>query len=199
MQKFKDGKLQILVATDVAARGLDIDDLPLVVNYELPHVPEDYIHRIGRTGRAGATGEAISLVAHEEEKYLTEIERLLRKKIDVQSSDAPAARRSEREPRGERRSERPAREPKAQAPRPHAARAVQRVNGHDAAQARSRRDVERDEAYAKNPDQPIARPHARIHAAGGAHGHARHHTGARHARPVAALLKKRPLSEPEKV
>src|SRR6266545_8126299 len=64
---FKEGKLQVLVATDVAARGLDIDDLPLVVNYELPHVSEDYIHRIGRTGRAGATGEAISLVAPEEE------------------------------------------------------------------------------------------------------------------------------------
>src|SRR6266850_3080230 len=70
---FKEGKLQVLVATDVAARGLDIDDMPLVVNYELPHIPEDYIHRIGRTGRAGATGEAISFVAPEEEKYLAEI------------------------------------------------------------------------------------------------------------------------------
>jgi ATP-dependent RNA helicase RhlE len=59
LSAFKEGKLEILVATDVAARGLDVDDLPLVVNYELPHVPEDYIHRIGRTGRAGATGEAI--------------------------------------------------------------------------------------------------------------------------------------------
>ena len=82
---FKEGKLQVLVATDVAARGLDIDDLPLVVNYELPHVPEDYIHRIGRTGRAGATGEAISFVAPEEEKYLAEIERLLKKKIAVRT------------------------------------------------------------------------------------------------------------------
>src|SRR5512142_2426743 len=74
LARFKEGKLQVLVATDVAARGLDIDDLPLVVNYELPHVPEDYIHRIGRTGRAGASGEAISFVAPEEEKYLAEIE-----------------------------------------------------------------------------------------------------------------------------
>ena len=74
LSMFKEGKLQVLVATDVAARGLDIDDMPLVVNYELPHVPEDYIHRIGRTGRAGATGEAISFVAPEEEKYLAEIE-----------------------------------------------------------------------------------------------------------------------------
>ncbi len=85
---FKDGKLQVLVATDVAARGLDIDDMPLVVNYELPHVPEDYIHRIGRTGRAGATGEAISLVSPDEEKYLSDIEKLLRKKVTIAVADA---------------------------------------------------------------------------------------------------------------
>ena len=87
MTKFKEGKLQVLVATDVAARGLDIDDLPLVVNYELPHTPEDYVHRIGRTGRAGASGEAISFVAPEEEKYLVEIERMLKKKVAVESED----------------------------------------------------------------------------------------------------------------
>jgi ATP-dependent RNA helicase RhlE len=94
---FKEGKLEVLVATDVAARGLDIDDLPVVVNYELPHVPEDYIHRIGRTGRAGATGEAISFVAPEEEKYLADIERLLKKKIEIASVaglDLSAARTS---------------------------------------------------------------------------------------------------------
>ncbi len=94
LAKFKEGKLQVLVATDVAARGLDIDDLPLVINYEMPHVPEDYIHRIGRTGRAGATGEAISLVAPEEEKHLAEIEKLLKKKIVIatpEGFDAAAA------------------------------------------------------------------------------------------------------------
>ncbi|HET8877214.1 MAG TPA: DEAD/DEAH box helicase, partial [Casimicrobiaceae bacterium] len=105
LSQFKDGKLQVLVATDVAARGLDIDDLPLVVNYELPHVPEDYIHRIGRTGRAGATGEAISFVAPEEEKHLVEIEKLLKKKIALcaaEGFDATAALASAREraPRG---------------------------------------------------------------------------------------------------
>jgi ATP-dependent RNA helicase RhlE len=63
---FKDYKVQVLVATDIAARGLDITELPQVVNYELPHVPEDYVHRIGRTGRAGATGQALSLVADDE-------------------------------------------------------------------------------------------------------------------------------------
>src|SRR4029078_7816786 len=87
LQLFKDGKLQVLVATDVAARGLDIDDLPLVVNYELPHVPEDYIHRIGRAERAGASGEAISLVAPEEERYLADIERLLKKKVEIATVD----------------------------------------------------------------------------------------------------------------
>src|SRR5436190_8074530 len=100
LSQFKEGKLQVLVATDVAARGLDIDDMPLVVNYELPHVPEDYIHRIGRTGRAGATGEAISFVAPEEEKHLQEIERLLKKKIEiVVADDVPAAPREGRSER----------------------------------------------------------------------------------------------------
>ncbi|EKN3345279.1 ATP-dependent RNA helicase RhlE [Yersinia ruckeri] len=78
---FKDGKIRVLVATDIAARGLDIDQLPHVVNYELPNVPEDYVHRIGRTGRAERTGEAISLVCIDEHKLLRDIERLLKREI----------------------------------------------------------------------------------------------------------------------
>ena len=78
---FKDGKIRVLVATDIAARGLDIDQLPHVVNYELPNVPEDYVHRIGRTGRAERTGEAISLVCVDEHKLLRDIERLLKREI----------------------------------------------------------------------------------------------------------------------
>jgi len=78
---FKQAKVRALVATEVASRGLDIKELPHVVNYELPNVPEDYVHRIGRTGRAGASGEAISLVSPEEEDLLKDIERLLRKPI----------------------------------------------------------------------------------------------------------------------
>jgi ATP-dependent RNA helicase RhlE len=70
----------VLVATDIAARGLDIEELPHVVNYELPNVPEDYVHRIGRTGRAAATGEALSLVCVDEHKLLHDIERLLKKR-----------------------------------------------------------------------------------------------------------------------
>ena len=78
---FKNGKLQALVATDIAARGLDIDQLPHVVNYELPNVPEDYVHRIGRTGRAGNGGEAVSLVCIDEKHFLKQIERLLKRTI----------------------------------------------------------------------------------------------------------------------
>jgi ATP-dependent RNA helicase RhlE len=81
LDDFKQGRSRVLVATDIAARGLDIDGLPHVVNFELPTVPEDYVHRIGRTGRAGAVGEAISLVAPEESLQLRDIERLLRRPI----------------------------------------------------------------------------------------------------------------------
>ena len=81
LEEFKKGGIRILVATDIAARGLDIDQLPHVVNFELPNVPEDYVHRIGRTGRAGKTGEAISLVSQEEQQYLSDIERLIKLKI----------------------------------------------------------------------------------------------------------------------
>jgi ATP-dependent RNA helicase RhlE len=79
---FKSGEVRVLVATDIAARGLDIEELPHVVNFELPNVPEDYVHRIGRTGRAGCTGEAISLVSPDENPYLADIEKLLKRKIE---------------------------------------------------------------------------------------------------------------------
>lgn len=75
---FKQGKVRVLVATDIAARGLDIEQLPQVVNFDLPNVPEDYVHRIGRTGRAGATGHAVSLVSADEFKQLSDIERLIK-------------------------------------------------------------------------------------------------------------------------
>ena len=78
---FKNGSVEILVATDIAARGLDIPLLPHVVNFELPNIPEDYVHRIGRTGRAGANGEAISLVCIDEKEYLSDIEKLVKLKI----------------------------------------------------------------------------------------------------------------------
>jgi ATP-dependent RNA helicase RhlE len=111
LEDFKVGKVKVLVATDIAARGLDIEDLPHVVNFDLPHVPEDYVHRIGRTGRAGATGEALTLVAAEDRQLLAAIERLIGKKIEVRhvegieagrrtSEPAPQEARSRREPQG---------------------------------------------------------------------------------------------------
>ena len=81
LAEFKTGDLTVLVATDIAARGIDIDMLPHVVNYELPNVPEDYVHRIGRTGRAGAKGEAVSLVCVDENGFLRDIERLIKREI----------------------------------------------------------------------------------------------------------------------
>jgi len=187
LSAFKEGKLQVLVATDVAARGLDIEDMPLVVNYELPHVPEDYIHRIGRTGRAGATGEAMSFVAPEEEKHLVEIEKLLRKKVPIVTADGfdPAAARVVSD-RSSSRVKRTEHEKPAVKPRTH----------HE---QRSRAD--RELAYDKNPDQPLPVGDRRpLHESRVALTHARSAPGAHHkARPVPALLMKRPAREPEKV
>ena len=81
---FKSGDIRVLVATDIAARGIDIDDLPHVVNYEIPNISEDYVHRIGRTGRAGASGEAVSLVSLDEEGFMQEIEKFTRQTIAVE-------------------------------------------------------------------------------------------------------------------
>ena len=83
LSDFKEGRVRILVATDIAARGLDISEMPHVVNFELPHVPEDYVHRIGRTGRAGSRGRAVSLVSREERDRLRAIERMLGHSIPI--------------------------------------------------------------------------------------------------------------------
>jgi len=103
LDQFKRGKLQILVATDIAARGIDIDQLPQVVNFDLPDVPEDYVHRIGRTARAGAEGKAVSLVCADESKQLRDIERLLKTRIDRVAVDGFAPRDSiDNPPRAQR-------------------------------------------------------------------------------------------------
>ncbi len=91
LEAFKAGELEVLVATDVAARGLDVAGVPCVINYDLPYNPEDYVHRIGRTGRAGASGEAIALFTPDEEKYLIEVEKLIGRKVPRASLDLPAA------------------------------------------------------------------------------------------------------------
>jgi ATP-dependent RNA helicase RhlE len=184
LDAFKAAQVQVMVATDVAARGLDIDDLPLVVNYELPHVPEDYIHRIGRTGRAGAAGEAISFCAHEEEKYLAEIERLLKRKIPIAAADEVSAR----VPRHEASS--------APAPkRPHGTGTQHAPRASHAPRAPRHDPVDR------NPDQPHARepartqPRAALTASPASPAPLRH--GHRKPRPIPALLMKRRLPEPE--
>ena len=129
---FKKGDIQILVATDIAARGLDIDQLPHVVNYELPNVPEDYVHRIGRTGRAGNTGEAMSLVSADELKLLKGIERLIQQEIPKvvipgfepnAAEDAAAAKKAPQQQR-RRRSGKPqtSRRPTTSAQRSRGAR-----------------------------------------------------------------------------
>jgi ATP-dependent RNA helicase RhlE len=129
LEDFKAGKVKVLVATDIAARGLDIEELPHVVNFDLPHVPEDYVHRIGRTGRAGATGEALSLVSGEDRPLLAAIERLINKKIEVRGVDsfdrgerAPhAEKREARTPHAEKRPPRaPQKEKREGAPKQHA-------------------------------------------------------------------------------
>jgi ATP-dependent RNA helicase RhlE len=205
---FKEGKLEVLVATDVAARGLDVDDLPLVVNYELPHVPEDYIHRIGRTGRAGAIGEAISLVAPEEEKYLVEIERLLKVKMAIEKFDgfdpvAATVRTASPRPRSSHAPRAEGREPSRSS---HAPRAETRATPRREAAAlrpapsRNTRELEREEAYARNPDQPLpsaaAKAGPNAHAAL-VHGHGGHGHAKGKSRPVPALLMKRKSTETE--
>jgi ATP-dependent RNA helicase RhlE len=122
LEAFKSGAARVLVATDVAARGLDIDDLPHVINYELPRVAEDYVHRIGRTGRAGKKGEATSLVAPEEKPRLADIEKLTKFKIEQVvvpgfepgTSAPPEEReRGERSGKGHRHEPRSGRGPKS--------------------------------------------------------------------------------------
>lgn len=106
LSDFKAGNLRVLVATDIAARGIDIDQLPNVVNYDLPHVPEDYVHRIGRTGRAGATGSAVSFVTAEDSKQLKAIQNLIGQHINVLEvpglSEKPSAQAPIRPPKPKR-------------------------------------------------------------------------------------------------
>ncbi len=101
LKSFKDGRVRVLVATDIAARGLDIDQLPHVVNFELPNVPEDYVHRIGRTGRAGNEGEAVSLVAPDELPLLKNIEKLIKaeiKQVEVDGFNMPSIKKTKEVP-----------------------------------------------------------------------------------------------------
>jgi ATP-dependent RNA helicase RhlE len=143
---FKQGRVRVLVATDIAARGLDIDQLPHVVNFDLPNVPEDYVHRIGRTGRAGSAGEAVSLVCADERKRLKDIERLIERELpktpvagfeqhsgtssEVRSEtgSAPARKPADKRPRGAQPPKR-SRSNKPRPSRPAASRGAKRYSG----------------------------------------------------------------------
>jgi ATP-dependent RNA helicase RhlE len=108
LERFKANELRVLVATDIAARGLDIEALPHVVNSDLPHVPEDYVHRIGRTGRAGAEGEAVSLVSPEDRPLMAAIEKLMSRKVESRAiAGFEPGTRGEARPQREHPSRRP--------------------------------------------------------------------------------------------
>jgi len=195
LDEFKAAKVQVMVATDVAGRGLDIDDVPLVVNYEMPHVPEDYIHRVGRTGRSGAAGEAVSFCAPDEERLLAEIERLLKRSIPVVAAQGIVAGR--RPPRDAREA-RPPRQPHDRAAT-HA-RPTPRAQPID--RNPDQRHIPHPEPIDRNPDQPSRtqaqhrpQPAAALTATTSAPGRPWHKKSA----PVPALLMKRRVAEPESV
>ncbi|WP_166361387.1 DEAD/DEAH box helicase [Pseudomonas akapageensis] len=165
---FKAGAVRIMVATDIAARGLDIDQLPHVVNFELPNVEEDYVHRIGRTGRAGRTGEAISLVAPDEEKLLKGIERMTRQKIpdgDLLGFDASAVEAEKPEVRERPQANNPRNARGARADGANASGGGRKDKGKDkgkekpagARQERQPRDKKPRQAQDAQPAAPVAR------------------------------------------
>jgi ATP-dependent RNA helicase RhlE len=165
---FKAGSVVVLVATDIAARGIDIDQLPHVVNFDLPNVPGDYVHRIGRTGRAGAIGEAISLVCVDEHAFLRDIERLIKRSIPRQvipgfEPDPNAVAQTVFAQRG--------RGP-VQGQRPDALPA--RAPGRSPAQAR-----DRARGTARSDGKETGNGHARgrVRSEGSAPHHARHRSG----------------------
>ncbi len=169
LKRFKDNELQVLVATDIASRGLDIEELPHVVNYDLPHVPEDYLHRIGRTGRAGLSGEAVSLVCAEDRPLLAAIERLINKRIEQrviagfepgQSIHAPARRHEPQRHQRQGRGQQPAAQPRHGngGNRGQQNRQEHRHEPHAPAQGQ-RHGQQPQRQQAQQPAQPRQHPH----------------------------------------
>jgi ATP-dependent RNA helicase RhlE len=133
LKRFKDNELTVLVATDIAARGLDIESLPHVVNFDLPHVAEDYVHRIGRTGRAGASGEAISLVSAEERALMAAIERLMNRRVEsrVVPGFEPSHANHAHAPKPQGHRPHPPRQPQRHSPRAQSGRRPAPAAFHD--------------------------------------------------------------------
>ncbi|GAB7526998.1 DEAD/DEAH box helicase [Paraburkholderia sp. 2C] len=175
LSEFKDATLQVLVATDIAARGIDIDQLPHVVNFDLPNVPEDYVHRIGRTGRAGATGEAVSLVCVDELQLLKDIEKLIKRAVPQEViagfEPDPNARPEPIQRRGQGGGARPPREPReAGAGRGSAASAqkgTQKRDGAGAAQQRAGKPAGGQQQAQQKHQQADQRNEQRKQQAGG--------------------------------
>jgi len=187
LESFRAGRLHVLVATDIAARGIDVDGITHVVNFELPNVPETYVHRIGRTGRAGAKGIAISLCDREEREFLSDIERLIKRSVPVAGQPARlrqavpgtgpgahaarearlagvAIRPDGREEHAPRQHERAARDFGGRRPQPHGKRTHAPAHGRSHGPAHGR------------PHAPShAKPHAPAHAKPHAHAPARPH------------------------
>ncbi|HXZ51711.1 MAG TPA: DEAD/DEAH box helicase [Burkholderiales bacterium] len=167
LKRFKDNELRVLVATDIAARGLDIESLPHVVNFDLPHVPEDYVHRIGRTGRAGSSGEAVSLVSQEERPLLAAIEKLMNRSVESRTipgfepGRAQAKPEPRHEPQMQRRPEKPRhQQPRRSRPRRHGELRIDRGAEFEAQirEARMRaREEARTEPYEEPPPPPAAK------------------------------------------
>ena len=160
LDAFKDGGVEVLVATDVAARGLDITDLPAVINYDLPYNAEDYVHRIGRTGRAGASGDALSVYSEKDERLLADIEKLIKQTITrgELTGFAPAsAGRGDSDRSG--RSERPARRTEGEVRPAPVARPAERSERFERPERSERPDrAERNERYSRPGSGPYPRP-----------------------------------------
>jgi ATP-dependent RNA helicase RhlE len=196
LEAFKSGKLRVLVATDVAARGLDIDDLPSVINFELPHTAEDYVHRIGRTGRAGRKGHAVSLVSTEEKHLLAEIQKLIKLEIpqEVVPGFDPEPDFYESGSRG-KHSRRPAttKAPEAVRPEtPHEPSPSRTPRGANSGKSgdvrrRGRSTIAADGFDYSKPYEPVA-PVAGGSTLGASEIDARTALPRRHQRPIAVLL-----------
>jgi len=158
LKRFKDNELRVLVATDIAARGLDIEALPHVVNFDLPHVPEDYVHRIGRTGRAGSSGEAVSLVSQEERPLLAAIEKLMNRPVEMKAVAGFESGQSQRKPDMQPKPEKFRRQqPRRARPRRHGELRIDRGAEFEAQirEARMRaREEARTEPYEEPPPPP---------------------------------------------
>jgi len=154
---FREGKTRVLVATDVAARGIDVQGVSLVVNFDLPNVPESYVHRIGRTGRAGASGRAISFCDREERVLLRDIERLIKRRIDIEQHDLPevevATSSAQRQPEAERNAGPPRGASRDQRPHDGRGRAGQQPRPQQGQSGEPRGQQSRGPRRGRRPDR----------------------------------------------